>query len=48
MGGPFPSYRAQDGLKGERAHLRLTTRKPKMIIEIKRDPQREEIKERAR
>ena len=31
-GGPFPSYRAQDGTRGERAHWRPTTRKPKMII----------------
>ena len=26
MGGPFPSYRAQDGPRRERAHLKLTER----------------------
>ena len=37
MGGPFPSYRAQDGPKEKRAHLRPTTRKPnitKIIIKV--------------
>ena len=29
---PFPSCRAQDGSRGERAHLRPTTLKPNMII----------------
>ena len=36
MGGrAFPSYRAQDRPRGERAHLRLTTRKPNISIIIK-------------
>ena len=41
--GPFSSYRAQDGPRGERAHLRPTTLKPKMIIKILKDPQRGEM-----
>ena len=28
-GGPFPSYRAHNGPRGERAHLRPTTQNPK-------------------
>ena len=28
-GGPIPSYRAHNGLRGERAHLRPTTQNPK-------------------
>ena len=32
--GPVLSYRAQDGLRGEMAHLRHTTRKPDIIIII--------------
>ena len=35
-GGPFPSYRAQNGPRGERAHLWPTTQSLNMIIEIKR------------
>ena len=31
-GGLFPSYRAQDGSRGERAHLRPKTLKPNIII----------------
>ena len=31
-GGPFPSYRVQDGPRGDRAHLRPTTLKPNIII----------------
>ena len=34
-GGPFPSYRAQNGPRGERAHLRPTTQKLNILIEIK-------------
>ena len=30
-GGPFPSYRAQNGPRGERADLRTRTLKPKYI-----------------
>ena len=36
-GGPFPSCRAQDGPRRERAHLRTTTGKPNMIIIIVKD-----------
>ena len=43
-GGPFPSYTAQDRPREERAHLRPTTRTPKMIIKIIRDPQIGEMK----
>ena len=32
-GGPFPSYRAHNGPRGERAHLRPTTQKLNMLIE---------------
>ena len=35
-GGPFPSYRAQNGPRGERAHLRPTTESLNMLIENKR------------
>ena len=42
-GVPFPSYRAHDGPRGERAHLRPTTQELKMIIKIVRDPQRGEM-----
>ena len=34
-GGPFPSYRAQNGPKGERAHLRPTTQNLNILIEIR-------------
>ena len=34
-GGPFPSYRAHIGLRGERAHLRPTTQNPNMLRESK-------------
>ena len=43
MGGPFPSYRTEDGPRGKRAHLRPTTRKPNMIIKIIKDLQRGEV-----
>ena len=43
MGGPFSSYRAQDGPRGERTHLTPTTQKPNMIIIIIKDPQRGEM-----
>ena len=33
--GPFPSYGAHNGPRGERAHLRPTTKKPKILIENK-------------
>ena len=33
-GGPFPSYRAQNAPRGERAHLRLTTQNPNTLMEI--------------
>ena len=39
-GCPFPSYRAQDGSRGERAHLRPTTRKPNIIIKRIKGPQK--------
>ena len=32
-GGPFPSYRAHNGPRGERAHLRPTTPHLKILIE---------------
>ena len=35
-GGPFPYYRAQNGLRGERAHLRPTTQSLNILIEIRR------------
>ena len=35
VGEPFPSYRAHNGPRGERAHLRPTTQKPNMLIENK-------------
>ena len=35
-GGPFPSYGAQNGPRGERAHLRPTTQSQNMLIENKR------------
>ena len=35
-GGPFPSYRAQNGPRGERAHLRPMTQSLNILIEIKR------------
>ena len=34
--GPFPSYRAQNGPRGERAHLRSMTQSLNMLIEIRR------------
>ena len=34
-GGPFPSYRAQNGPRGERAYLRLTTKNLNILIEIR-------------
>ena len=34
-GGPFPSYKAHNGSRGERAHLRPTAQKPNMLIENK-------------
>ena len=34
-GGPCPSYRAQNGPRGEMAHLRLTTENLNILIEIK-------------
>ena len=42
-GGSLPSYRAQDGPRGERSYLRPTIRKPNMIIIIIKDLQRGEI-----
>ena len=39
-GCPFPSYRAQDELRGERAHLRPTIRKPNIIIIGIKGPQK--------
>ena len=35
-GGPFPSYRAQNGLRGERAHLRPATQSLNILIENKK------------
>ena len=35
-GGPFPSYRAQNGLRGERAYFRRTTQSLNILIKIKR------------
>ena len=32
-GGPFPSYRAHNGPRGESAHLRPTTQHLKILIE---------------
>ena len=36
VGGHFPSYRAQNGSRGERAHLKPTTQSLNMLIENKR------------
>ena len=35
MGGPFPSYRVQNGPRGERAHLRPTSQNLNILIEIR-------------
>ena len=35
-GGPFPSFRAQNGPREERAHLRPTNENLNMLIEIRR------------
>ena len=43
-GGSLPLLSSPNGTRGERAHLRPTTQKPKNIIIIIKDPQRREIK----
>ena len=47
-GGSLPSYRTRDGPRGERAFLRPTTQKPKILIEIRRSTQREGFTSRTR